>query len=299
MSRIIQTEAFDRLAVLGPGPSRSEIEALAAEDAPYGDLTTEALGIASLPAVMRFSARDPLVVAGSRVAAALVEANGGAVCRFVDDGERAAPGRLLLEASGTAGALHRAWKQAQTTMEILSGIAAAARELVDAVAATGRVVPVACTRKSFPGARRLAVAAIRAGGCVSHRLGISETVLVFEEHRRFLAGTPLSEMVARLRAVAPEKKLVIEVADVDEAVAAAAAGFDVIQTEKFTPDALARAVAATKAIAPAVVIASAGGITPANVAAHVTAGADVVVTSWPYTARPRDVQVDLRPAEGP
>jgi len=44
-----------------------------------------------------------------------------------------------------------------------------------------------------------------------HRLGLSETVLVFPEHRGFLGDEPLAETVQRLRSAAPEKKLVIEV----------------------------------------------------------------------------------------
>ena len=41
--------------------------------------------------------------------------------------------------------------------------------------------------------------------------------------------------VERLRRGAPEKKLVIEVTSVEAALAAAEAGFDVLQLEKFTP----------------------------------------------------------------
>lgn len=279
----------------GPTATRAELEALLGEDAPHGDLTTEALGIATRPATMRFTARDPLVVAGIEIAAGLIELVGGTVERLAADGTKVLPGTPLLVAQGRAGGLHRAWKQAQTTMEILSGVASAARELVEAVAATGRVVPVACTRKTFPGGRRLLVGAIRAGGCVPHRLGLSETVLVFAEHRAFLDGVAAAEVVARLRAAAPEKKLVVEVSGFAEAIAAATAGFDVIQTEKLPPAEVARVVAAVRADHPGVLVAAAGGLTPSNVAAWVEAGADVIVTSWPYTARPRDVQVRLGP----
>jgi molybdenum transport protein len=42
-------------------------------------------------------------------------------------------------------------------------------------------------------------------------------------------------------------------------------------------------------------IAAAGGIHAGNVAAYARAGADVVVTSSPYLAKPRDVHVRLGP----
>jgi molybdenum transport protein len=275
--------------------SRAELEAILAEDTPHGDLTTEALGIAARPGVMCFSARDPQVVAGIEIARELIELCGGRVETFATDGDLVAPGAELLRAEGPAEALHRAWKSAQTTMELLGGIAGAAREVVEAATVEGRRVPVACTRKTFPGVRRLQAAAIRAGGAIVHRAGLSETILVFAEHRAFLGDEPLSALVERLRAGAPEKKLVIEVATPDEAAAAAEAGFDVIQLEKFTPAAVAETAERVKPHRPAVVLASAGGISPVNAGAHVAAGADLLVTSWPYGARPRDVQVSLRP----
>ncbi len=72
-------------------------------------------------------------------------------------------------------------------------------------------IAVACTRKNVPGTKRFAVAAVKAGGAVMHRLGLSETVLVFPEHRAFLGEEMLAEVVDRLRRAAPEKKLLIEV----------------------------------------------------------------------------------------
>jgi molybdenum transport protein len=44
------------------------------------------------------------------------------------------------------------------------------------------------------------------------------------------------------------------------------------------------------------VIAAAGGINAGNVGAYALAGANIVVTSSPYLARPRDVQVRIGPA---
>jgi molybdenum transport protein len=44
---------------------------------------------------------------------------------------------------------------------------------------------------------------------------------------------------------------------------------------------------------PRPLIAAAAGINPDNVADYVRAGADIIVTSWPYTARPCDVKVEF------
>lgn len=281
--------------MIGSGIGSNDLERLLAEDVPFGDLTTRSLGISDRPAVMDFTARADLVVAGMEVAVGLIRLVGGTVESFAANGDRVERGTKLLTAAGRADALHAAWKQAQTTMEILSGVATAARAVKTAACVGGRDVPVACTRKTLAGSRKLLVGAIVAGGCIPHRLGLSETVLVFEEHRRFLPEVTLEEMVRRLRVAAPEKKLVIEVADADAAIRAADAGFDVIQMEKFAVAEIERTVDGVRARRPGVVLAAAGGIDPDNAGPHVAAGADMLVTSWPYTARPRDVQVDLRP----
>jgi molybdenum transport protein len=88
---------------------------------------------------------------------------------------------------------------------------------------------------NYGSSKRFAAAAIKAGGAVMHRLGLSETVLVFPEHRTFLGDDPLAATAERLKRSCPEKKLVIEVITIEAAVAAAEAGFDVVQLEKFNP----------------------------------------------------------------
>jgi molybdenum transport protein len=192
--------------------------------------------------------------------------------------------------------LHRGWKVAQTLIEIWSGVATAAHAIVEAAASVSPGVVVACTRKNVPGTKSFAIRAVRAGGAVMHRLGLSETILVFPEHRAFLAE-PLPETVKRLRHSAPEKKLVIEVKSIDDAMAAVDAGFDVIQAEKFSPDQIAALTARLRdrmrpgAARP--LIAAAGGVNAGNAAAYAQAGADIIVTSAPYLARPCDVQVNL------
>jgi molybdenum transport protein len=261
-----------------------ELSRLLADDVPSGDLTTESLGIGGQAGRLVFNARQGMVVCGIEEAARmfeLVDARAELLCA---SGQSVAAGMPLLRASGTATSLHHAWKAAQILVEWTSGIATASAAIV---AAAG-TVPVACTRKNAPGTKALSIKAVRAGGAAMHRLGLSETLLVFAEHRLFLRETP-AETIARLRQRQPEKKIVVEVADVAEARVWAAAGADVLQLEKFSPEQVAESRATTADFR--VVLAAAGGINAGNAAAYVQAGADLLVTSAPYTAPPRDVQV--------
>jgi len=280
-----------------PIASRAELEELLADDVPYGDLTTDALGIGAERGLMQFTARDAMVLALAEDAAAIVELTGCQVELHASSGAALDQGAPILTAYGPASALLRSWKVAQTLIETWSGVATDARTIVEAATAVAPHIAVACTRKNVPGTKRFAVAAVRAGGAVMHRLGLSETVLVFPEHRAFMGKEPLAGLVERLRRAAPEKKLVIEVGNLEEAIVASTVGFDVIQAEKFSAAEIASLVAQLTAASVRLrpVVAAAGGIHAGNVAAYARAGADVVVTSSPYLARPRDVQVRIGP----
>jgi molybdenum transport protein len=275
----------------------SDMAALIAEDFGGADLTTEALGMADQPGLMQFRARYGMVIAGLAPVRDMLA--GLDVEIRVHDGERLPPGETILTARGRAGDLHRVWKASQTLLEYLSGIAGATRAVVDAVAAVDPSVRVATTRKTMPGTRRLSQLAVKAGGGVIHRQGLFDRVLVFAEHRAFLPGLTFAEIAARLRHEMPERSIGIEVANIAEALAAAEAGFHTIQLEKFAPADVARLVEQLGTPKPGHIrplLAAAGGITPANAGDFVRAGAGLIVTSWPYAARPMDVAVTIVPA---
>lgn len=275
----------------------SELEALLADDVPFGDLTTAALGIGQLSGVMTFNARGPMVAAEIESAAALLALAGcTSVTTHARSGDQLAAGAPILSAAGSAEVLHRSWKVAQTLIEAWSGVASAARAIVAAAQAVAPEIAIACTRKNTPGTKSFAARAVHAGGASMHRLGLSESVLVFPEHRVFLGGEPLATSVQRLRRAAREKKLAIEVKTIAAALEACAAGFDVVQAEKFTPAEIAALVAEVKAKGLPSLVAAAGGVTADNAAEYAGAGAHILVTSMPYFARPRDVAVTIAAA---
>lgn len=262
------------------------LAALLADDVPHGDLTTEALGIGAQAAALHFQARADMRLCGVEEAVRLFALAGCRAQALAASGDALVVQQPILHAAGSAAALHRAWKVAQTLVEWASGLASAAAALV----AAARPCPVACTRKSPPGSKALAVKAVRAGGAGMHRLGLSETLLLFAEHRLFLAEAPAAT-IARLQASQPERKVVVEVHSIEEGLLWAQAGAHVLQLEKFRPDTLAALTHKLRLQGLAPVLAAAGGIHPGNAADYVAAGAALLVSSWPYSAAPRDVAV--------
>lgn len=268
------------------------------DDCPWGDLTTMTLGIGAQPARLTFSARGAMTVCALSEAARLFELVGAQAQVRVPVGSQVAAGTLLLEASGGAAALHQAWKVAQTLVEMTAGIATYTRQMVDSLAAAGFTTPLACTRKQFPGTKALSTRAVLAGGATLHRLGLSETLLIFPEHLLFCDQTP-AQLVAGLHARLPEKRIVVEVKDGASALCWAQAGADVLQLEKLSPAAFSacRRLVEQACGSARPSLAAAGGVTLANAVDYAAAGADLLVTSAPYSAPPADVQVIFYHAE--
>jgi molybdenum transport protein len=270
--------------------SDPDLLALLQEDTPYGDLTVDALGIGERSGRITFSVRDPMVVCGIEEAARLLSLAGAEVSLSAESGQQSPAGTPLLSAAGRVSEIFRAWKVAQSLVESLSGVSSVARRMVEQ-AGDSRV---ACTRKHLPGIKALMVKAVRAGGAAMHRFGLSESIMVTAEHRGFLEADELAGYLDELQRQQPEKKIVVEVDEVEAGLSLVRQGCQVIQLEKLSPAEVARVVSAvdrTLSRGWRPVIAAAGGVNAENAAEYAAAGADVLVTSAPYFAKPRDVQV--------
>ena len=272
----------------------SILENMLHDDSPCGDATTWGLGIGDLPGRLVFRARHPQTACCTEEAARMGVMRELVPEGLIPSGTPVDAGTVLLNLSGRAADLHQVWKIAQTLMEYAAGIASATAELVTAARRGNPKIAVACTRKQVPGAKAMSVKAILAGGAVPHRLGLSETLLVFAEHRAFLNGKAPMSIVNRLHDSWPERRVVIEVGNVEEALVWIEAGADVIQLEKCSPETVRKVV--DLATGRPVKIAAAGGVNIANAEAYARAGAHFLVSSAPYNALPRDVEVSLKPA---
>ena len=73
-------------------------------------------------------------------------------------------------------------------LEYSSGIATRTKKMVDKAKLVNPHVAVLATRKSFPGTKELSIKSIIAGGAFPHRLGLSETILIFKQHVAFLGN---------------------------------------------------------------------------------------------------------------
>ena len=260
------------------------------------DLTVDALGIEDRPGCVECFPKEDCVIAGVEEAARIFRAVGALAEEVRPSGSRLPAGTVCLRAEGTAGRLHAVYKAAQNVMEYASGIATRTAGVVRNARAASPSVEVAVTRKHFPGTKHLSVRAALAGGATVHRLGLSESILVFDQHRAFMDEAEFLSAIPRMAARFPERRIMAEAGSVEEAVRFAEAGVQVIQCERFSPDALRECAERVRRIQPGVRISAAGGINADNAADYAAAGADVLVTSWVYFGRPQDVKMKFSAA---
>ncbi len=271
--------------------SDAHLDEILSQDIPYGDLTVELLGIEKRFGTITCWPKADTVICGASLAARLFRKVGLTVDLLVEDGAFVAAGTAFLQARGSAGGIHAVYKTAQNIMEYCSGIATRTAQLVAAVQSAKADCRVVTTRKHFPGTKMLALYAVQVGGGSIHRVGLSESVLIFDQHRAFCPD--FLQNLSRLKALDPERKIAVEAGDFNEAVLFARAGADIVQCEKFTPAVFADTVRAVKSECPRVLVSAAGGIRADNAAHYAAAGADFVVTTWPYFGKPADVKMHI------
>jgi nicotinate-nucleotide pyrophosphorylase (carboxylating) len=213
---------------------------------------------------------------------------------LASDGDRVAVGDVLATVTGPLGSILTGERTALNLVTHLSGVATATRALVDAVAGTG--CAVRDTRKTIPGLRLLQKAAVAAGGGVNHRLGLSDALLVKDNH--VAAVGSVAAAVAAALAGAEGRHVQVEVdslAELDEAIAAGAR--DVL-LDNLDPEVTRRAVERCRAWSDEhgerILTEASGTIRHDTVRAYAAAGVDrVAVGAITHSAPQLDLAMDV------
>lgn len=292
------------LAAAGLDPADAERVVTAAldEDLRYGDdVTTLATVPAGMVAVAEVVARQAGVIAGGRVALAVLDAAGlppGCATVLRPDGSAVRPGEAVLSIAAPLRGLLTAERTLLNLMTRLSGIATATRAWVDAVDGTGAVVRD--TRKTTPGLRLLEKYAVRCGGGANHRLGLGDAALIKDNHIAAAGGIgPAVEAVraaiaARAAGGAPMLDAEVECDNLDQVKAALAAGCDLILLDNMGLADLRAAVALARDW-PGVQLEASGGLTLAAARDVALTGVDyLAVGGLTHSSPALDLGLDLR-----
>jgi len=261
------------------------------EDAPFGDVTSEAVIPEGIRARAVVIAKQDGIIAGVEEAKALFEHFGVKVSVKKRDGEEAKKGDVILELEGDARAILLVERTALNVMGRMSGIATEVRRLVEKVKPVNPKVRVAGTRKSL--LKPLDKRAIIIGGGEPHRFSLSDAILIKDNH---LALVPLEEAIKRAKSFSVYKVVEVEVESLEDAIKAARAGADVVMLDNMTPEEIAETVEALKreGLRDRVKIEVSGGITPENIEEYAKLDVDVISLGYlTHSVKNFDVSLEI------
>ena len=264
------------------------------EDAPWGDITSEAFLPQSARAQASLVAREPGVLSGIEVFARVFElVDAGAVIELlVDDGASFEVGDVLARVDGTARGVLRAERIALNLCQRMTGIATLTTRYVQAVAGTAaRIVD---TRKTTPGLRMLERKAVRDGGGHNHRYSLSDAALAKDNHLAILqqAGIPIGDAIRAARQrLGHTTHLEVEVDRVDQIEPVVSAGVDTIMLDNFSPAQLREGAAI---VAGRALVEASGGVDLDTVGEIARCGVDVIsVGALTHSVRALDLGLDM------
>lgn len=264
------------------------------EDSGYFDLTTFGLGIGDTLGSMSFAPKGEIILSGCDEVEAILKKCGLKYKFFKKNGEKVASKEKILECSGDATSLHKAWKISQNSLEYMSGIATYTEKMTQIAHKSNPNIVIATTRKNFPGCKELMLKAVMDGGGVAHRIGLFDSILVFKEHLEFFSDkAELENGLKNIKNKFLEKKIAVEVDSYEEANYFASLGADILQCEKMDFEELTKCVSLKKSY-PHLLLSATGGITLENIDQYAKTGVDFVVTSSPYHAKPTDIKVEMK-----
>ena len=264
------------------------------EDAPWGDITSEAFLPEEATATATLNARESGVFSGALVFARVFELVDPEVVveLALEDGEPFATGATLARVDGSARSILRAERVALNLVQRMSGIATLTARYVMAVAGTSaRVVD---TRKTTPGLRVLERQAVRDGGGHNHRFSLSDAVLAKDNHLAVLAaaGVDLGTAIRNARARIPHTThLEVEVDQIEQIEPVVSAGVDTIMLDNFAIDELREGV---RIVAGRALVEASGGVNLDTIAEIAATGVDLIsVGALTHSVRALDLGLDV------
>ncbi|KAM7021074.1 nicotinate-nucleotide pyrophosphorylase [carboxylating]-like [Acridotheres tristis] len=210
------------------------------EDAPWPDAAVATVGDSATRAQLLSKAggHSGGVLAGAPFAEAVFGVSGCRVTWRVPEGAALPPGRVLVaEMEGPAAGVLAGERVALNILGRCSGVALMAARAVGVARAQGWAGVVGGTRKTTPGFRLAEKYALGVGGADPHRAGLGGLLLLKDNHRALAAAAGgLEQMILGVRRAGGfTRRLGVECSSVDEALAAAGAGADIVLLDNLSP----------------------------------------------------------------
>lgn len=247
-----------------------------AEDIGDGDHTTLCCIPDTAMGKSRLLIKEPGILAGVEIARKIFHRFDPdlKMTVYIEDGTAVKPGDVAFVVEGRVQSLLQTERLMLNVMQRMSGIATMTHRYVKKL--EGLHTRILDTRKTTPGMRMLEKEAVKIGGCVNHRIGLFDMILLKDNHVDFAGGieNAISRCHDYLKAKGKDLKIEIEVRNLDELKEVMrVGGVDRIMLDNFSPELTREAV---KIVGGKYEIESSGGITFDTIRDYAESGVDFV-----------------------
>ena len=242
------------------------------EDWGYADWTTDICIPADKVSRATIIAKQQLLVSGVEVVEAVFEKVDPElkVRSLVANGELVDSKKVLLELEGSARSILKGERVALNFFGRMCGISTLTRQYVDKLEGTN--TQLLDTRKTTPLHRVLEKTATAVGGARNHRFGLSDGVMLKENHIR-AAGGIVQAVSSLLDSLPPTIKVEVETTNLSEVKEALEAGADIIMLDNMSHELMREAV---KFVNGRVLLEASGNITLDTIKSVAECGVDFI-----------------------
>jgi nicotinate-nucleotide pyrophosphorylase (carboxylating) len=266
------------------------------------DITTNSLIRKDQKANAFIISKESGILAGIEEFVWFYEQNGMKVKRMKEDGEHVRRNEKILEIYGSLKKILCLERVGLNLLQRMSGIASLTKELVERAKKANPNISVAATRKTPWGL--LDKKSVFLGGGLTHRLNLSEAILIKDNHLESLRkGTknPIDLSIERVWKIRNSNFIEIEVKDKEQALRSAKK-FKEMQTSKrrtcvimldnIKPKRIKQIISELKKrnLYDFVLLEASGGINPTNISEYAKSGVDVLSLGY-LTHSPRALNI--------
>lgn len=258
------------------------------EDIGTGDITTLSCVSQEAVSMGAFTVKEDGIICGIDVLSEVFRLLDAEIriTPFVKDGDFVENGKVIAEIEGRSRAVLTGERTALNFLQHLSGIATRTHTAVERI--TGTHTRIVDTRKTTPGLRVLEKFAVRCGGGKNHRFGLSDGVLIKDNHIK--AAGNIRQAVDMVRRNSPHTlKIEVETESLSQIDEALGAGADIIMLDNMT---IAQMTEAVRHIAGRAITEASGNMGDRDLLSVADTGVDFIsIGALTHSVRALDISL--------
>lgn len=241
------------------------------EDGAYNDITVNSIISSNSKSVVDIISKDNGIIAGIELFKRVFFILGNAEASFnIEDGNRVKRNDIIGSIKGSTSTILSGERTALNILQKLSGIATTTTKLCSIIEDTE--VKIVDTRKTTPGMRMMEKYAVKIGGGFNHRFGLSDGILIKDNH--IAAAGSIKKAIELTRKNAPfVRKIEVETESISDVKEALEARADIIMLDNMNVDDIKKSV---EIIDKKALIEVSGNITFDNIKTKAIKGVDYI-----------------------